>query len=218
MKLIVTGTGRSGTAFMCKLFNRLGVPCGHEEVFGIIGFQGWGDLMADSTFCALPYLQSLSAEDHIIYHVVRDPMEGWISQLSSHWGSPVGQELGGFWWRDRGDTEVGPWFDFIHENIEFGSLHDPFLKSVFFMHQWTMETDAEARRFKHSFTNRLEDLKISDINCILDIMNVEPEISVQQAIESVDIKENSRPRVFDRDDLYLDDPLYVSLRRFYDSI
>jgi hypothetical protein len=34
MKFVVAGTGRSGTGYASELFTRLGLPCGHEDVFG----------------------------------------------------------------------------------------------------------------------------------------------------------------------------------------
>ena len=33
LKIISTGTGRCGTAYMSKLLTSVGIPCGHESLF-----------------------------------------------------------------------------------------------------------------------------------------------------------------------------------------
>lgn len=34
---VVTGTARSGTAYMARLLSQVGIPCGHETIFGFAG-------------------------------------------------------------------------------------------------------------------------------------------------------------------------------------
>lgn len=57
MRLIVTGTGRSGTGYLAKMLTNAGLVCGHEQVFGPDG-EGPNALgfPADSSWMAVPYL------------------------------------------------------------------------------------------------------------------------------------------------------------------
>lgn len=67
---LVTGCGRSGTAWAAHLFTDMGYPCGHEVVF-----SPWasGPLdRSDSSWLAVPHLPSLPADTPIL-RVMRDP-------------------------------------------------------------------------------------------------------------------------------------------------
>lgn len=67
---LVTGCGRSGTAWAAHLFTAMGYPCGHEEVY-----SPWssGPLdRSDSSWLAMPHLKDLPADTPII-QVMRDP-------------------------------------------------------------------------------------------------------------------------------------------------
>jgi len=100
IKFIITGTGRCGTCFISKVFNSLGISCGHESIFGPVGkeevvnrlsgksepvisevFQLIKDdikpnlklLQADSSYMAAPYLDLVP--DVKIIHLVRHPLK-----------------------------------------------------------------------------------------------------------------------------------------------
>jgi hypothetical protein len=102
IKYVVTGTGRCGTVYMAKFLTALGIPCGHESIFtyeseptvvarltkkirptvsdvSLIGGKLWTDLSclrADSSYMALPYLETLaSLKDVKVIHVVRNPLK-----------------------------------------------------------------------------------------------------------------------------------------------
>ena len=49
MKYIIAGTGRCGTGYMSKIFNEVGIKCGHENVFTVKGPRGLKSYDADST-------------------------------------------------------------------------------------------------------------------------------------------------------------------------
>jgi hypothetical protein len=97
LEYIVTGTGRCGTLFMANLLTSMEIPCGHEAIFTTRGMD-WvslvldgkrnprsssisigdnlsdvydGELMADSSFMAAPYLKRIDAK---VIHVVRNPI------------------------------------------------------------------------------------------------------------------------------------------------
>jgi hypothetical protein len=77
MKFVVAGTGRSGTGYASELFTRLGLPCGHEDVFG-----PWGptsrfredDWTGDASWLVAPYLDLLPPGT-IVLHQVRHPLD-----------------------------------------------------------------------------------------------------------------------------------------------
>lgn len=224
MKLVVTGTGRSGTMFMSRLFSSLGVPCGHEEVFTIDGFNtwNWGRLQGDSSFCALPHIHSLNRLDTAILHVVRDPLDLWCSQLSSHCVVIDGEPTGGFWWRDLDDPEVGPWLRFLHSHVNFGELHDPCSKSIHFLWYWTMKLDYSLRHFQHGGgyidTLRLEDVTPGVVSVLNHMGARVSENEVEDAVSSLGLSVNAREVWFGAEDLDLEEPKYLMLREFYDSL
>ena len=39
LKYVITGTGRCGTVFMARFLTSLGIPCGHESIFGHEGLE-----------------------------------------------------------------------------------------------------------------------------------------------------------------------------------
>lgn len=72
MKLVITGTGRSGTGWCAATLNSAGVFTGHERVFyphkGLIDWQGYH---ADCSWLAVPYLPMMGVRAAL---VVREPL------------------------------------------------------------------------------------------------------------------------------------------------
>lgn len=67
---LITGCGRSGTAWAASLFTALGYPCGHEVLFS---YDRSGPLTAsESSWLAVPYLDTLPPYTPVL-RVVRDP-------------------------------------------------------------------------------------------------------------------------------------------------
>jgi hypothetical protein len=102
LQYVVTGTGRSGTVYLANLLTKCGLPCGHEGVFTPWGleeaiarlegrsaiqvsaisiascgdwFHGAGELVADSSYMAAPFLDHGILADAHVLHVVRHPMD-----------------------------------------------------------------------------------------------------------------------------------------------
>lgn len=97
LKFIVTGCGRSGSVYMSRILNDVGIPCGHESIFNqekenhvlqrFYGYMpptiskcsdnhGWVDLsklQADSSYMAVPYLNYKDVKNVPIIHIVRNP-------------------------------------------------------------------------------------------------------------------------------------------------
>lgn len=78
---VITGTPRSSTGYMAKLFTCAGIPCGHEQIY----FVNKNKLhrvnrpQAESSWLAVPYLYK---HDNII-HIVRDPLKVISSMMNA---------------------------------------------------------------------------------------------------------------------------------------
>jgi hypothetical protein len=87
---VVTGCGRSGTAYTAALLSTVGVRCGHERLF-----TPWIDappgpaaeLDGDASWLAAPFVGALGASD-LVVHQVRDPMAVVASLVGIGFFSP----------------------------------------------------------------------------------------------------------------------------------
>lgn len=70
---LITGCGRSGTAWAAAMMTALGHPCGHEEQFTLTSRPEPGTLPApDSSWLAAPFVAELPARTSIV-RMMRDP-------------------------------------------------------------------------------------------------------------------------------------------------
>jgi hypothetical protein len=82
-RFVITGCGRSGTNYIATVMRRMGVSCGHENVFRHqsrppFDFHGYD---GDASWLAAPWLTSLP-DDVVAIHQLRDPMptiRSWVS-------------------------------------------------------------------------------------------------------------------------------------------
>jgi hypothetical protein len=86
-RLVVIGSGRSGTGYMAELFRAVGLVSSHEQVFtceAVLGIDplDWGDYEVASSWMAVPYLEAHPDPDLQIVHVVRDPLSVAASFVS----------------------------------------------------------------------------------------------------------------------------------------
>lgn len=105
LKVLVTGTGRCGTNFMANVLTSVGVPCGHEAVFGPMGWE-WAsqvlkgereasnsgisregtilsegmEIEGDSSYASAPFLGRVES---FVIHLVRNPMDVIASMTGS---------------------------------------------------------------------------------------------------------------------------------------
>jgi hypothetical protein len=82
LEFIFVGTGRCGTSYVSRLLTAAGKSCGHEDVYTFNGYNAYAanNFQGDSSWLAVPYLNSLS-EDVKIVHLVRDPIKVFRSWL-----------------------------------------------------------------------------------------------------------------------------------------
>ncbi len=76
---IISGTPRSGTGFMAKLFTSAGIPIGHEMFFGMPGHGYFPkNAQGDSSWMAVPFIHNFDAT---VIHIVRNPIDNISSLL-----------------------------------------------------------------------------------------------------------------------------------------
>jgi len=81
LKLIVTGTGRSGTGFAAQWLISIGIPAGHELFFSFGGLPmaqrllalRYHEVIADCSWEAAPFLGSEPLRNALVVHQVRHP-------------------------------------------------------------------------------------------------------------------------------------------------
>jgi len=80
LKIVVTGTGRSGTGFAAQWLTSVGLPCGHEAFYYFRGREGAEtrlrtrpELVAESSWMAAPFLNEPQLRDALVIHQVRHP-------------------------------------------------------------------------------------------------------------------------------------------------
>ena len=79
-RVVVTGTGRSGTGFAAQWLTSAGLPCGHEAFFSVLGWEGAQpqmrrrpELVAESSWLAVPWLDKPPLREALLVHQVRHP-------------------------------------------------------------------------------------------------------------------------------------------------
>jgi len=87
MKLVVTGTGRSGTGWCAALLNNAGIFCGHERVFTPKAANGgvidWCEYHADASWLAVPRLPLMNVDACL---VIRHPLDVVASMAHMRFG------------------------------------------------------------------------------------------------------------------------------------
>ena len=81
LRLIVTGTGRSGTGFAARWLTSIGIPAGHEQFWDHRGHEHalhmlaarHYQMQAECSWEAAPYLSSQPLKDALAIHQVRHP-------------------------------------------------------------------------------------------------------------------------------------------------
>lgn len=67
---LITGCGRSGTAWAANLLTALGHPCGHEQIYSVNGPRPF--TRSESSWLAMPFIWDLPSDVGII-RIMRDP-------------------------------------------------------------------------------------------------------------------------------------------------
>lgn len=77
INILVTGTGRCGTAYMAKILTTAGFTCGHEEIFGFLVNTErllCNPPVGESSWLSVPFLSSPWLRETTLIHAVRNPL------------------------------------------------------------------------------------------------------------------------------------------------
>lgn len=155
LPFIVVGTGRCGTVSCAKLLTAVGIPCGHEKIFGPrgmanktnsdvsieCGLKNVQSIMADSSYMAVPFLKHTILIDAIIIHVVRNPIDVILSfhNKLQYWTS----------------DNLNIWEKFISSHIpEIFNYKTPLEKNCYYVVKWNKWIQEQAS--KKYFRIRIE--------------------------------------------------------------
>jgi hypothetical protein len=172
LKFIVTGTGRSGTVYMARVLTSLGVPCGHESVFTqdkerkimgrLYGFveptisdvadnHGWleiSELVADSSYMAVPYLGHEEIQEIPVIHVVREP----LSVISS-----FVKDLKYFQLLEDNEFNAQGWEDWMYSQVtEINMYETPLERACCFWTTWNQRIE-DACKDRPYYFKRVEE-------------------------------------------------------------
>lgn len=82
LEIVFTGTGACATGAYATYLTEAGMPCGHERVFGIRGYEHALEKLenpnckrAESSWLAAPYLDDPVLDGALVVHLVRHPKE-----------------------------------------------------------------------------------------------------------------------------------------------
>jgi len=172
MRFVITGSGRCGTKYMSRLLTAAGTPCGHEAVFAYER-RDWGDLVADSSWMAVPSLASAGLP---VVLMVRHPLS--VVKSLTEIGFLVGHDDQNpchnvlrefapeiYEWPSHLDRALDMWYRLNLAALEHAEL-------VFRLEQFSVEhltrllrwADRDTSRAKDAFhrvgpTNRLEGMR-----------------------------------------------------------
>jgi hypothetical protein len=180
-RFVVTGWGRSGTAYMADLLRHVGVSCGHEWVYKPSG-PDWGTRWGDSSWLAVPYLDDF---DGPVIHIVRDPYKVAESLIGSGMFDP---SLDG---TAEVPLNADEFRQFVYKHIPgLEDLADPVERTVAFMEVW-----ADRLEQLDVPVYRVEDM---DAEKLVEIVNQTGrprpvrEVDVAAAIENTPTNVNAR--------------------------
>lgn len=169
LKFIVTGTGRCGTVYAAKLLTELGIPCGHESIFNEHGMnfepklshcstfsvlenkelKPWVDIneiIADSSYLAVPFLEHLEVKNIPIIHIIRNPLKVISSFV---------QSLNYF---SNEAPQNDPWQKIIYNTLpELSNISTQIERACYFYINWNKKIEECADR-------RYIQIKIEKIN------------------------------------------------------
>lgn len=85
MKVLITGCGRSGTAYAAKVLSAAGLACRHELAFDCWRQGMWDGYEAESSWLALPAIERGMVRDCLIIHLTRNPLHVIRSWMGLKW-------------------------------------------------------------------------------------------------------------------------------------
>lgn len=181
-RLVVAGTGRSGTGYMAAALSAAGLKAGHENVYSPNGvsWRTWEHATpywdADCSWLSVPHLAKFKADSPggIIVHIARDPLKV-ISSLvrmnvlsDAYKGNPYTE------YKRRHCPESFGYADVID-------------RAAHFWVHWNRRTEPHADRMW-----QIEKIGVQQLNEIFEVIGYQPpEGAVERAIESTPTNTNT---------------------------
>lgn len=176
-RILITGTGRSGTFFVHRLFQSLGLKATHEIVYGPGVHSSWPeDVKLEASWLAVPRLNRLP-EGTLVLHQVRNPVLVGRSFLGRDFFKP-------------GDRQT-PYMRFVSEHEpSVYQLKDPRIRFMRYYLTWNRAVEKHA-----GFRYRVEDLDHQLIEHILGELGLErSHEEIANALSQTSKKLNSGPK------------------------
>jgi len=200
-KLIITGSGRSGTAFIRNVLTDFDLRIGHERIFSIWGMTGWGQFDGDSSWCLPAYANTIE-EDYVIYHVVRNPVKVLRSHLSA-----LGESGIGIWGKNNAiamKPEHGSYLAFWKQHCPFAfekdtgdAEKDQITRCIRYLYDWDNQIRAISGKTCFFATNKLEDLDYSTMQAALGEIGKEFSLGEIEEKFTSSANRNDREKHFD---------------------
>lgn len=84
MKLLVTGSTRSGSKFVSKTLRVSGLNVAWETCWRLEGFLGWGNYDGEVSCMAAPHLDTIDPDEVQVIHLVREPLAVMNSMIGRY--------------------------------------------------------------------------------------------------------------------------------------
>jgi len=145
-RILITGCGRSGTAYSASILSDLGLPTSHEGVFGLLpvahGEAEWPlSRPSESSWLAVPFLGELPPGVAVL-HQVREPL-AVIRSFA----------------RIRLFEDRGPYWEFLAQHLDGLESLSPLEGVLRYWDEWNRETEQAAAEAGLPYLRyRLEDL------------------------------------------------------------
>lgn len=175
LRLVVSGTGRCGTTTLARTLTELGLPCGHQNCFTVMGILCPPGLEADCSWLAAPYLEAIRCP---VLHLVRHPLE-------------VLNSMEGIRFLDGGITENNCLYERFARRFvpELDALPDSRARHMRFILSWNQKIAARAVR-----RVRLEECDHRLVGMLLAELGLNSPQAARAEYPEALAKENSRPR------------------------
>lgn len=178
-RLLITGTGRSGTAYVCRLLQGLGIDASHEDLYKPRTTRPpeWPDgRRAEVSWMAAPFLSDLP-QGTLVLHQTRNPLEvarSFLGRVLFHHGDRT------------------PYSDFLrrHEPDVFRPRRVP-VRFMRYYVAWNLRIEEYA-----DFRHRLEDLNDpAYLRRVLELVGASrSEQEIKDVLQSISLKTNAGPR------------------------
>lgn len=190
-KIVVLGTGMSGTGYMRRVFQQLGYKASHEDVYSAWGYLGWRDYQVSVSSYAAGY-PLLPGSTYL--HVVRDPLLCLRAHMSNH----VNEDGYGFWFLDGDADQTHPaapharwWRGHLPQWVY--EAPDVMARPMRFLHYWTFHIEEKIASFPYVYRSKLEHVNPELLRSVCG----RDDLDYAGALSRVDTSTNSKPRAFD---------------------